>query len=157
VPEEKTKPETRPEAKPFDGKNRAIYPDWTRDTIRYRDLDPNGHVNNGSINQFFEDGRVHFRNAKMGTLAAATLTGFVIARFDATYHAALGYPGEVEIGTGVLRIGRSSYVLGQGVFSRDTCIATAEVVTVYFDAATNKSRPIPDDLRGVLEAALIRS
>lgn len=145
------------ETKPFDGKNRAIYPDWVRDTIRYRDLDPNGHVNNGSINQFFEDGRVHFRNAKMGTLAAATLTGFVIARFDATYLSALGYPGEVDIGTGIIRIGRSSYVLGQGVFSADKCIATAEVVTVYFDSATNKSRPLPDELRAVLENNLIKA
>jgi acyl-CoA thioester hydrolase len=145
------------ESKPFDGKSRAIYPDLTRVTIRYRDLDPNGHVNNGSINQFFEDGRVHFRNAKMGTLASAILTGFVIARFDATYFAALGYPGEVEVGTGVIRVGRSSYVLGQGVFSGEKCIATAEVVTVYFDAAANRSRPLPDDLRAVLDAALIKS
>ena len=91
----------------------------------------------------------------MGTLAAATLTGFVIARFDATYLSALGYPGEVEVGTGIIRVGRSSYVLGQGVFSGEKCIATAEVVTVYYDAAANKSRPLPDDLRGVLEGNLI--
>lgn len=145
------------ETKPFDGKNRAVYAEWTRDTIRYRDLDPNGHVNNGSINQFFEDGRVHFRNARMGTLGSAVLTGFAIARFDATYHAALNYPGEVDIGTGVIRIGRSSYVLGQGIFSGDTCIATAEVVTVLFDSATGKSRPLTDELRTVLEGALIRA
>lgn len=145
------------ETKPFDGKNRAVYAEWTRDTIRYRDLDPNGHVNNGSINQFFEDGRVHFRNARMGTLGSAVLTGFAIARFDATYLAALNYPGEVDIGTGVIRIGRSSYVLGQGIFSGDTCIATAEVVTVLFDSATGKSRPLTDELRTVLEGALIRA
>lgn len=145
------------ETKPFDGKNRAVYAEWTRDTIRYRDLDPNGHVNNGSINQFFEDGRVHFRNARMGTLGSAVLTGFAIARFDATYLAALNYPGEVDIGTGVIRIGRSSYVLGQGIFSGDTCIATAEVVTVLFDPATGKSRPMGDELRAVLEGALIRA
>ena len=145
------------EAKPFDGKNRAVYADWTRHTIRYRDLDPNDHVNNGSINQFFEDGRVHFRNARMGALGAATLTGFAIARFDATYLSVLNYPGEVDIGTGVIRIGRSSYVLGQGVFSGERCIATAEVVTVLFDPATSKSRPLPDELRAVLEGALIRA
>ena len=145
------------ETKPFDGKNRGVYAEWTRDTIRYRDLDPNGHVNNGSINQFFEDGRVHFRNARMGTLGSAVLTGFAIARFDATYLAALNYPGEVDIGTGVIRIGRSSYVLGQGIFSGDTCIATAEVVTVLFDSATGKSRPLSDELRAVLEGALIRA
>lgn len=144
------------ETKPFDGKNKAVYPDLTRDTIRYRDLDPNGHVNNGSINQFFEDGRVHFRNSKMGTLGQAVLTGFAIARFDATYLSVLNYPGEVEIGTGIIRIGRSSYVLGQGVFSGDKCIATAEVVTVYFDSASGKSQPLPGELRAVLERNMIR-
>ena len=145
------------ETKTFDGKNRKVYADWTRDVIRYSDLDPNGHVNNGAINQFFEDGRVHFRNARMGTLGSATLTGFAIARFDATYLSTLGYPGEVDVGTGVIRIGRSSYVLGQGVFSGDKCIATAEVVTVFFDPSTNKSRPLTDELRAVLENALIKA
>ena len=86
------------EPKPFDGKRRAVYVDWTRDVIRYADLDPNGHVNNGAINQFFEDGRVHFRNARMGTLGASILTGFAIRRFAAEYNAVLNYPGEVEIG-----------------------------------------------------------
>ena len=44
-------------------------------------VDANGHVNNGAINQYFEDGRVHFRNARMGTLGSAILTGFAIRRF----------------------------------------------------------------------------
>lgn len=139
--------------KPFDGKSRAVYADWSRVTIRFADLDPNGHVNNGAINQFFEDGRVHFRNARMGTLGSAILTGFAIARFSAEYHAALNYPGEVEVGTVVTRIGRSSYTLGQGVFSGDKCIATAEVITVFFDPQSGKSRPLTDELRAVLEGA----
>jgi acyl-CoA thioester hydrolase len=143
------------EPKPFEGKNRAVYADWARDVIRYSDLDPNGHVNNGAINQFFEDGRVHFRNARMGTLGAVTLTGFAIARFTAEYHTTLAYPGEVDVGTVVIRIGRSSYVLGQGVFAGEKCIATAEVVTVFFDPAANKSRPLTDELRGVLQGAQI--
>jgi acyl-CoA thioester hydrolase len=140
--------------KPFDGKNRAVYADWGNVTIRYSDLDPNGHVNNGAINQFFEDGRVHFRNARMGTLGSAILTGFAIARFTAEYHSALNYPGEVEVGTVVTRIGRSSFTLGQGVFSAGKCIATAEVITVFFDPQSGKSRPLTDELRSVLDGAL---
>ena len=142
------------EPKPFDGKRRAVYVDWTRDVIRYADLDPNGHVNNGAINQFFEDGRVHFRNARMGTLGASILTGFAIRRFAAEYNAVLNYPGEVEIGTVVIRIGGTSYTLGQGVFSGDTCIATAEVVTVFFDPSTGRPRPLTEELRAVLQGAL---
>jgi acyl-CoA thioester hydrolase len=139
---------------PFDGKSRAVYVDWTRDIIRYADLDPNGHVNNGAINQYFEDGRVHFRNARMGTLGTAILTGFAIRRFVAEYHAALRYPAEVDVGTVVIRIGGTSYTLGQGVFAGEKCIATAEVVTVFFDSATGRARPLTEELRAILQGAL---
>lgn len=135
-------------------RQRSVYVTWTSDTIRYRDLDPNGHVNNGAINMFFEDGRVHFRDVRMTGLGEAILTGFAVVRFAATYLAPLRYPGTVDIGTVVTRIGRSSFELGQGVFAGERCIATAEVVSVYFEPATGKSVPLPDELRTVLKAAL---
>jgi acyl-CoA thioester hydrolase len=131
--------------------DRDVYPEWTRVTIRYADLDPNNHVNNGAINQFFEDGRVHFRLARMASLGADTLAGFALVRFAATYRAALHYPGDVEIGTVVTRIGGTSYDLGQGIFRSDTCVATAEVTTVHI--AGGRSAPLPDALRAILEAA----
>jgi acyl-CoA thioester hydrolase len=137
----------------IDLRERSVFATWTIDTIRYRDLDPNGHVNNGAINMFFEDGRVHFRDVRMTALGDAILTGFAVARFTATYLAPLRYPGTVDIGTVVTRIGRSSFALGQGIFSGERCIATAEVVSVYFDPATGASVPLPDALRTVLEAA----
>lgn len=134
--------------------DRSVYAEWTRDTIRYSDLDPNGHVNNGAINMFFEDGRVDFRDARMAGLREEILTGFALVKFSATYHALLHYPGEVEVGTVVTRIGNSSFDLGQGVFEGENCVATAEVVSVFFDPETRKSQPLPDDLRAVLEGAL---
>ncbi len=138
--------------------DRAVYVTWTKDRVRYSDLDPNGHVNNGAINQFFEDGRVHFREARMSTGGAGViLAGFVVVRFACVYHAELGYPGEVEIGTVILRVGNSSYTLGQGVFAGDTCIATAEVVTVCVDPATKKTKPIEGKLRDALESSLLKA
>lgn len=143
----------RPTPEP-DLTDRAVYAEWTIDIVRYADLDPNGHVNNGAINQFFEDGRVHFRTARMTHLKPDILTGFAVAAFAATYRGTLGYPATVEIGTVVIRIGRSSFGLGQGVFTGDDCIATAEVTSVFFDPGSGKSQPLPDDLRAVLEAAM---
>ena len=140
--------------RPFDGKGRGVYADWTRDVIRYADLDPNRHVNNGAINQYFEDGRVHFRTIRLEGLGRSILTGFAIRRFTAEYHAALRFPGEVDVGTVVIRIGGTSYTLGQGVFSADKCIATAEVVTVFFDPATGRPRPLTEELRAILQDAL---
>ena len=89
-----------------------IYPSWTNSTIRYSDLDPNGHVNNGAVNAFFEDGRICFRNEHMLQLGDDILAGFVIVNFSANYLAPLFFPGSVDIGTVVTRVGRSSYNLG---------------------------------------------
>ncbi len=140
-----------------DLKLRATYATWTQDSVRYADLDPNGHVNNGAVNQYFEDGRVHFRSERMAFLGEALFTGFAVGRFTATYHAALTYPATVDIGTVVTRIGTSSFDLGQGVFNGEICIATAQVAQVYFDPATGKSTKLPDPIRSAFEAAMVKA
>ena len=136
-------------------KDRAVFTAWTTDRVRYNDLDPNNHVNNNAINQFFEDGRVSFREDKLPGEAGSTLAGFVVVKFSAEYLAPVSYPGEVEVGTVILRVGRTSYTLGQGVFQGDTCVAVAEVVTVTVDPATAKPRVIEGALRASLEENLI--
>jgi len=131
-----------------------IYPSWTNSTIRYSDLDPNGHVNNGAINAFFEDGRVCFRNEYMLQLGDDILAGFVLVKFSVNYLAPLFFPGSVDIGTVVTRVGRSSYNLGQGIFDGKKCVATAEVVTVSINSNTKKSQELTRDLRAILERAM---
>ena len=46
-----------------DLKSRAVYPAWTKDIIRYRDLDPTAHVNHTSIAEYFENGRVRLNGS----------------------------------------------------------------------------------------------
>ena len=135
--------------------DRDVFAVWTTDTVRYGDLDPNLHVNNGAINQFFEDGRVSFRQQRLSSTDGDKLTGFAVVKFSVSYRAPAHYPGDVEIGTVVTRVGGSSYGLGQGVFQNGACVATAEVVTVHFDPETSKSRPLPDDIRAALEGAMV--
>jgi len=127
---------------------------WTTVSVRYGDLDPNNHVNNGAINQYFEDGRVGFRLQRLTEVAGNTLSGFAVVKFAANYHAPAHYPGDVEIGTVVTRIGGSSYGLGQGVFQNGKCVATAEIVTVQFDPETSKSVALAAPFRRALEAAM---
>lgn len=137
-------------------KARASYRIWTRDTIRYGDLDPNNHVNNGAIGAYLEDGRVRFRDEHIQPLCPdiSVLSGFVLVRCLVEYHAPLHFPGEVEIGTTVLRVGRSSYTLGQALFSGESCAVTAEVVTVYVDPQTGVATPLPDVFRLALGDAV---
>lgn len=135
----------------IDLKDRETYRTWTTDVLRYNDLDPNGHVNNVATCMFLEDGRVSFRRDHYTDLVGDTLTGFVLARFTIEYHRPLHFPGSVDIGTTILRIGRSSYTFGQGVFQDRTCVATAEVVQVRIDPDTGKSMPLEHDFRALLE------
>ena len=133
-----------------DLKDMSIYASWTKCTIRYSDLDPNGHVNNGAINEFFEDGRVCFRNDRMINLGDEILTGFALVKFTVEYLAPLYFPGSVDIGTVVTRIGGSSFSLGQGIFWDGECVATAKVVTVSFDPKSKHSQKLTPELRTIL-------
>ncbi len=143
-----------PERPALDLKDRQVYASWTRITLRFSDLDPNGHANNGAINAYFEDGRVAFRHEFMGDSDIDLIQGYAVVGFNAAYLGHVRYPGEVEVGTVVTRIGNSSFGLGQGVFQGDLCAATAEVAQVYFDPATGRSRPLPDPLRAALTAGM---
>ena len=134
-----------------DLKDRNTYRTWTTDVLRYNDLDPNGHVNNVATCMFLEDGRVSFRREHYSDLVGDTLTGFVLARFTIEYHRPLHFPGSVDIGTTIIRIGRSSYTFGQAVFQDQHCVASAEVVQVRIDPDTGKSTPLDDDFRRLLE------
>ena len=137
----------------IDRKHPATYPVWTKDTIRYRDLDPNEHVNNGAINEYFEDGRVRFRQDYLTSAAYDVLSGFVLARFTVEYHRPIFFPGEVDIGTAIVCVGRTSYTLIQGLFCDDACVASAEVISVLIDPQSAKPTPIPERLRTLMEAA----
>ena len=139
-----------------DLKDMSIYASWTKCTIRYSDLDPNGHVNNGAINEFFEDGRVCFRNDRMINLGDEILTGFALVKFTVEYLAPLYFPGSVDVGTVVTGIGGSSFSLGQAIFSDGACVATAEVITVSFDPKSKHSQKLTPELRTILASSLLK-
>src|SRR5262245_24367876 len=91
---------------------REAFAFWTREKIRYADTNRQGHVNNAVFATFCESGRVAlFYEA--GRSLAAPGCEFVIARLELDFRAELRWPGQAEIGTNVLSIGRSSFRLGQ--------------------------------------------
>lgn len=137
----------------IDLKSRESFSTWITDVIRYNDLDPNGHVNNIAILMFFEDGRVMFRDRHFKAQVDNVLSGFVLARYTIEYHRPLAFPGSVEVGTTITRIGRSSYNFGQAVFSGDACIATAEAVQVRVDPDSGRSVPLSNEFKVLLKAA----
>jgi acyl-CoA thioester hydrolase len=127
------------------------YPLRAADTIRYADTDRQGHVNNAAFATFCETGRCALLFDPRRPLVPAG-TAFVIARLLIEFLAEVNWPGQVEIGTRVLGVGRSSFTLGQGLFQAGTCVATAESVIVQMDEATRRSKLLAKELVQVLEA-----
>jgi len=72
----------------------------------------------------------------------------VIVKFEVEYLAELGWPGTVEIGNSIAKLGRSSIVFEQALFQNAVCVAISSNVIVMIDAATRKSAALTDDLAG---------
>jgi len=122
------------------------FPARTHDKLRYGDTDRQGHVNNAVFATLFETGRVEVLKDPERALADEGCD-WVIARLELDYVGELTWPGRVETGTGVLRIGRSSVTLGQALFEGDRLVARAQTVIVQMDTTTRGSRALSDAAR----------
>jgi len=120
------------------------YPKRTTDKLRYADTDRQGHINNAVFATFLETGRVEILHDEETPLAA-TDCAFVIARLELDFINEIIWPGEVEIGTAVAKVGTSSFTLNQGVFQTGKLAARARTVIVQMNETTRKSSPLTDD------------
>ncbi len=66
------------------------------------------------------------------------------------YHASARYDDQLDIGLKCERIGNSSLQFRGGVFRGAQLLVACELVYVYADPATQKSRPVPQALRDTL-------
>lgn len=130
---------------------RGTYRHWTKVTLRYGDTDKQGHINNAAYCTFFESGRVDFLFNARGEHVAGENKAFVIAKLTVDYLQEMNFPGNVEVGSKIRSIGRSSFVVGQGAFIGETCFSTAESIIVLIDETTKRSTPLTERLLNKLE------
>jgi acyl-CoA thioester hydrolase len=122
------------------------FPLRSRDKLRYGDTDRQGHINNAVFSTFLETGRVELLYDRTRKLVEPG-TAFVIARLEMDFRAELLWPGEVEIGTRIASIGRSSVRLEQAIFQGGRCVASGITVMVQMDETTRKARPFSETIR----------
>ena len=67
------------------------------------------------------------------------------------YHASARLDDTLEVGLRCARVGNSSSLFEAGIFSGDQLLVSAELIYVFADPATQKSRPVPPALRAVFE------
>lgn len=117
---------------------RETFRHWTPVTIRYSDQDPMAHINNTAMAAYVEAARCAFI---YNLIQKGGMQGleFILARLIIDYRRELHYPGTVEVGARLIRLGNKSLTTGIGVFLAEDCIATSESVNVFFDLGARKT------------------
>jgi acyl-CoA thioester hydrolase len=137
----------------IDLSSRAVYSYFEVEKIRFSDTDMIGHVNNVAFAALLESGRTAFGQELLFPHMPPA-TQVVMARVEIDYRRELHWPGAVDIGCRIVAIGRSSYVIGQGIFRGEVCITTGRTTLVMIDRETRKPMALPAGYRSVLEALL---
>jgi len=122
------------------------FPYRLTDNVRFADLDPNQHVNNAVYATYFETGRVTLMKDPSYGLMPEEL-GWIMVRIDIHFRAELHWPGQIELGLGVAKFGRTSVSFDQVVFSEGKCVASARAITVLIDEVTRKPVPLTPELK----------
>ena len=119
------------------------FPIRTYEKLRYADTDRQGHINNAVFATMFETGRVEILYDPQVPLASPNCA-FVIVNLNVDFRSEINWPGQVDIGTRVSEVGRSSITLEQALFQNGRITATAKTVVVQMNEITRRSEPLND-------------
>ena len=136
----------------FDLTSRQTYRHWSPVTIRFSDQDSLAHINNVALAQYFEVSRTAYVYdvIRLAGPEAVAKVEFILARVVIDFVRELHYPGKVEVGARMIRLGNKSMTSGYGIFKGDACIATSEAVNVFYDMKTRTTMRPPERVREIL-------
>jgi acyl-CoA thioester hydrolase len=116
--------------------------------VRFDDLDTQNHVNNAAAAVILQEGRIDFnRRAMIPAMAQGLRPAIVALRIE--FAAELRYPGMVQVATGVVAIGHTSFTLLQ-IGRQDGRSALYGEFTLV---VSGEDGPVPlsEELRGAME------
>lgn len=129
----------------------TAFPFVTFDKVRYGDTDRQGHVNNAVFATFFETGRVEMLYQPSHQFLSDDCS-FVVAKSTIELIAEIHWPGQVDVGTGIVRIGNSSLVIAANLYQQGQLVATSETIVVQVSNITKTSTPISEEVKQKLKS-----
>jgi acyl-CoA thioester hydrolase len=119
-------------------------------TVRYGDLDPQGHVNNAAFLTYLEHARVNYiRHLELWDGKSFLEIGFILARIELDYKAPILITEQVEVGVRTSRLGNKSldmeYIIRE--IGSEKIYSVGKTVQVAFDYQTGKTIPLRPDWR----------
>ena len=142
---------------------RSSYVAWGSATLRWADIDVYGHMNNARYFELIDTVVNDHLAAAVGSDIRQLPAIGVVAEVSCRYFSEVTYPGTLDLGIVVERLGSSSVVYRVGIFQGDPgaegALAAAEgrFVHVYVDN-TDPSRPVtpmPPEVRAALEPLVV--
>lgn len=123
--------------------------------MRFRDLDPMGHVNNAVYLSYFEFARTQFYMNHAFKRSLHDID-FILAHVDIDYVAAAEWGDELEVSVWPSRIGDSSFTLSYELQDKKSgrLLAKSTSVQVSYDFDKKRTKPIPSEFRAMLEENL---
>jgi acyl-CoA thioester hydrolase len=121
-------------------------------TVRFRDCDPMGHVNNAVYLTYLEVARFAYWQDVAGGRWFGD-AGFIVARAEIDYKASAKPGDTVQVHLGITGFGRTSFVFEYELFDQDDRhIASARTVQVMYDYAKETPVPVVDEFRQLINA-----
>lgn len=145
------RPPDRPSTRAPRG-TRADYRCFLPITLRWMDNDVFGHVNNVHYYSFFDTATCTFLVERGVLQTADSALILVVVESGCRYHSEVAYPGTIDAGLRVARLGSSSVRYEIGIFREGAAEASAEGHFVHVCVGRDSKRPVPmpDAWRAVL-------
>lgn len=137
--------------------SRADYPHFTSLPTRWMDNDVYGHVNNALYYAFFDTAINEYLIAEGGLdITAGAVVAFA-AESQCQYLRPLAFPGVIEIGLRVGKLGNSSARYELALFKQGEAFASAAgyFVHVFVNRDRQKPVPMPTTIRAALERLIL--
>jgi len=119
--------------------------------VRFRDLDPMGHVNNAVFLTYLEQARVAFFS-EMGAATGLEEMNMIVARVEIDFRAPVRLGQEVEISVRASRFGTKSFDLDYELRVEGELVAVAKSIQVAYDYDGREAVPVPAHWREKLSA-----
>jgi acyl-CoA thioester hydrolase len=119
--------------------------------VRFRDLDPLGHVNNAVFLTYLEQARVAFFS-EMGAATGLEDMNMIVARVEIDFKAPVRLGQEVDVSVRASRFGTKSFDLDYELRLEGELVAVAKSVQVAYDYNRREPVPVPAKWREKLAA-----
>lgn len=118
-------------------------------SVRWRDMDAMGHVNNAKYVSYLEEARVRWMLGVEG-MSLSDRIAPVVAATNINYRLPIVWPNDIVVELFVERLGNSSVTIGHRIIDQQDegkLYSDGNVVVVWMDTQTGKSAQLPEAVR----------